>query len=301
MLLGLGGFLVGNSSATAQDDLSNSDADLGSRLAMKVLLSSEDALSASRYELDSGIDAEAQQVGVRLRVGDHSSRPFVGAFAGRYGEDESLGLDGLDADFESEFEAVTVGVEAGADVLLAGADSDRGWFLEPRVAVGYSWAERTYRLQFRDSRSTVSDESDAEAWTGLASVGIGRRWRRPSGWRTEIGLSLWWLHSEPNSVGVLFEDHTSTTEHLRLHFSATFPLRAELAGGGLELATGLVHTELDNALAALYDSDRMTEVSVALLARFGDERLPVDAAGFAIRYLTAESFEGWTMGITVSD
>lgn len=278
--------------------------DLGSRLAMKVLLSSEDALSAGRFEFSGSpvIDTqvETQQIGVRWRLGEHRFRPFVGVFGGRWSDEDSF--TGQTLRFESEVESVTLGVEAGANVLLGGATKHRGWFLEPRAALGFSWTEQDDRLEISDFAPTSTRfTAEAEAWTALASAGIGRRWERLDRWRTEAMVSLWWLHTEPGSVDQAFSDRSHTSEHLRLHLSAVLPLSARLVGHPLELATGLVHTELDDEVGHFFRSDRLTEASVALLARVGDERLPVDAVGLAVRYFDAESFDGWTLGITVSD
>lgn len=293
--------------ATAQDEPTDeltTPTDLGPRLAMKVLLSSEDALSAGRFEVGGSpvIDTqiETQQIGIRLRLGDHPWRPFVGVFGSRWADKDSF--TGQTLRFESEVTSVTVGVEAGADVLLAGATRDRGWFLEPRAAVGYSWTEQDDRLEIFDFAPTSTRfAAEAEAWSALVSAGIGRRWQRPDRWRTEAQVSLWWLHTEPGSVDDLFSDRSHTSEHMRLHLSAIFPLSARLAGHGLELATGLVHTELDDDVGNFFRSDRLTEASVGLLARVGDERLPVNAVGLAVRFFDAAGFDGWTVGITVSD
>lgn len=278
--------------------------DLGARLAMKVLLSSEDALSAGRFEFgDSRVvdtQIETQQIGVRWRLGEHRSRPFVGVFAGLWADEDSF--TGPTLRFESEFESLTVGIEAGADLLLGDATRRAGWFLEPRAALGYSWAEQDDELEIFDfAPMSTRFTAEAEAWTALASAGVGRRWERPDRWRTEAMLSLWWLHTEPGSVDEPFADRSHTSEHLRLQLSAIFPLSARLAGHPLELATGLVHTELDDDVGQFFRSDRLTEASVALLARVGDEHLPVGAVGLAVRYFDAEAFDGWTLGITVSD
>jgi hypothetical protein len=202
---------------------------------------------------------------------------------------------------------VTVGVEAGADVLLGDAEARRGWFFEPRVALAYSWVEQSARygedrLETAGQGVAISSfRADAEAYTALGSVGIGRRWQRPDRWHAEASLALWVLHSEPTQTDDAFSDQGTTTEHLRLNLRAVFPLSASLAGHPLEFATGLVHTEFDDDVAALVASDRMTELSIGLLARVGDDRLPVSAAGLVLRYVTADSFDGWTLGITVSD
>lgn len=111
-----------------------SGSELSSRLTLKVLLSSEDALSAGRFDgagIDSAnVDFETRQLGVRWRLGDSAARPFVGAFAGRY-EEELRGQRGI-----RPFDATTVGVEAGADVPLGKSSHDAGWFFEPRAALG---------------------------------------------------------------------------------------------------------------------------------------------------------------------
>lgn len=89
--------------------------------------------------------------------------------------------------------------------------------------------------------------------------------------------------------------------HLRLHAAALFPLAASLAGHPLELGATLTHTEVDSEIGDPLGIERLDEASLSLLMRVGDERLPVGAVGLALRYFDADSFDGWTFGITVSD
>ncbi|MDA8021050.1 MAG: autotransporter outer membrane beta-barrel domain-containing protein [Thermoanaerobaculia bacterium] len=285
------------SCVAAQEGLRDTT-ELGSVLGLKVLLSSEDVVSASRYESDSEFDFETQQLGLRWRLGDHRWLPFLGVFAGRYVDDLST------ASTATTFEAVTGGVEAGAEVLLAGANHRSGWFLEPRAAVGTSWIERRETVRFDGEEGPAGVDgstADARALTMLASLGLGRRWESPGRWRLEGLTSLWWLRTDPHSVDAPLIDRHQTSTHLRLQLSVVLPLTATFSGRALELAAGLVHTELDDDFAEHLAVDRMTEASLSLLTRFRDGAFPVGAFGLAVRYLDADSFDGWTLGVTVSD
>jgi hypothetical protein len=69
----------------------------------------------------------------------------------------------------------------------------------------------------------------------------------------------------------------------------------------LRFDAGVSHTLLDADLADPLDSDELTTLRAGLIAINANDRVPlVGGIGFQVRYTTADSFEGWALGLYFS-
>jgi hypothetical protein len=242
-----------------------------------------------------------RQLGGRHRF-DRSGRwqSFIGGRIGQIRFEQSLNLGGT-LPYPLHFNVTGLAIEGGMNVLL-----DGGWFSELRGEIGYAFA----KSRLRDSSSNAGGAPsivnsplftwDAEALTLESGFALG--WKRvtPRGPRATFAAELVALRTDPVETDDPIQDVTVTTSFGRISADLQVPLGPSLFGSPLRLDPRLRHTVLGDDLAAPLDADSFTDLRLALVSLWPSGRdLPLSAIGIAATYATSESFDGWSVGITV--
>jgi hypothetical protein len=296
-------FLGSTETLEAQSGLSEAGRILGRAIAAGVVLATDDFAASGRYSVDD--DAESsfslQKFGIRHdfeRPGRW--RPFLGFRLGQVEFEQQLDV-GANERAPLEFEVWGFMVEGGARYLIDGP-----WFIEFRGEVGYSFADN--RLEYPPGAGNLAPawdgvlfNWDAEAVSLEGRVVIGWTEQSAGGITTELTAEVAGLRTDPVRTDDPIQDVTVDTHFERLSAGLRIPLGGQAFGAQLRLDPRLRHTFLAEEISDPLDSGSFTDLGVALLSlRPEGGRLPISAIGIAATYTTADSFDGWSIGVAVS-
>lgn len=276
---------------------------IGQAIAAGVTLAADDFAAAGSYDVDDEADStfRVRHLGGRHRFEPKGRwEPFVGLRVGQVRVRQELDLGGSGRS-RLDFDVRGLAIEGGALVQLGA-----GWFGKLRGEATYSFAEN--RLRYADSELAVIlgplldgvlFNWQAEALTLEAGLGLGWETTFEHGVRTTLEAGLTRLRTDPVATEDPVQDLTVETGFERLATSFEIPLQAEILERPLRLDARLRHTVLQRDLAEPLDSGAFTDLSLSLITLWPEtSRLPIDGVGLGFTYTIADSFEGWSVGLT---
>jgi hypothetical protein len=278
---------------------------IGQAIAAGTVLGFDGFAASGRFEVDDEADSRLRIVSLEFRHFFRSGerwQPYVKGGIGQVTVDQKVDL-GVPIRGDSEFDVRGVVVGGGVRRVLG-----RGWFGEIGAAVDYSSVEQ--RLGYPDEATEaalgplldgVLFNWDAKALTTAGHLVAG--WEhRPAG-RAAVTIEgeLVLLRTDPFDTDDPAQDVAVDATYERLATGVEVPLGRSAFGRPLRFDARIRRTFLDRQLADPLDTDNLDDVRVALIGlRPAGSRSRLPGLGLAVTYTTADSFDGWSVGVILA-
>ena len=292
---------------------------LGRIIAVGVALSSAEFIGGGSFDVDESGLHEPGSAGSSMRIrhvpwrhwfGERSKRfrPWVLGALGRVDIRQPIELLG-DVPDASKFVADSLAAIGGVEIDLG----DGGWYLDPTAGLIYSQIESELRYNSPESEALkdlldgvlFNWEADALTWT--AGLRLGYRIDWANGIALDVAGEAVGLWTNPISTDSPVQDTSTASNYSRLRARLRIPLGVEALGGDLVLVPRVAHTFFSEEIEEPLESDSMTDLNLRLMVELGDapagagwwRRHGTQAVGLSVSRTVADSFEGWSFGVTL--
>ena len=297
--------------ASGQDFSAEQRGVMGRLIAVGVVLSSADFIGGGSFDIDDasgGGEFRVRHFPITYHFGESDARmrPWILGAAGQIVEREAVEIIQGMPD-RGRFEADSLAVAGGAEF-----DLGSGTYVEPRLALIYSQVEVELRYQseeseaFRPILDGVFFNWEAKAVTLAAGVRLGYRKEFENRTAVDVAGEVEGLWTDPTETDSPVQDVSTSSDFTRLLARLRIPLGGTIRESQLYVVPRVAQTFFSRELSLPLDSDSMTQLNLRLVAEAPEaapdaswwRRYGPRALGLSVTYTTADSFEGWSFGVT---